>query len=183
MSLNEMIGRAFEAEADEKFMVKGVGYLFADKVKREYAEIDTPLGTVTGTVVIDFEGKPGLIGYDSLDRPRVFAYSKNSWKGSELSLKDSKSNLVVLRIGPKGFEIKSNTVEEKIEEKDVEEDIGMGKVPVTIKDTKDNQDIHPELIGKMGYIVKEYHSQQGLRYDVIVGEDSYNMDWRSVKKI
>jgi hypothetical protein len=209
MNINEMMDRTFEAEEGERFIVDGIGHIFAQKVKKENASLDTPYGTVVGSVILDFDGKLGLVGYDKAGAKRVLVYQNGKWQGGPLSLKDTRMTPVLVFVGQNGIEIKELTMTEGKELNDSENEEDMikklletspeniesetkegdtvirnvmqGSVPVIIRNNENNKQLRPELIGKLGHIVRELHSPQGLRFEVLVGEDVYNLDWRDVK--
>jgi hypothetical protein len=172
MSLNELFGKVLEADEGESFSVQGIGKMFAKKVKKENASLDTSHGTVTGTVVLDMDGKLGLIGIDTAGKSRVMAHQGGNWQGSTLSLKDAQAKPTMLITGNRGFE-----------KKDLAESVDETKEgqSIIVKDTIANQEKHPDLVGKLGKIVKKYDTKQGLRVAVKIEGEEYNMDWTDVK--
>lgn len=192
-NISDLIGSILEADEGEKFSVDGLGYLLAKKVKRDRVTLDTPRGPITGSLVIDFADKLGVVGIDNNDIKRIFVRQGTEWTTGTLSLKDPRANEVELGIGSSGFQALEKPVAEgKIPTAELLDDelvkslieaIVKPGQSVRIRNNTTNKELHPELIGKIGKIVQEYHEHHGLYYDVKIDgtEEVVHLDWRDIE--
>lgn len=195
MSVSDLTARMFEANHGEKFAVSGFGNLFADRVKRPYASIEYNGKRLTGALIIDFDQKPVFVGDggfvlvydDGSDRwvPGKAVLMTEDGSMEEISSKEGELvgafESVVCLYGKSLLEGEPAENLEKNNDETVVK-VKYGTVPALIRDTENARQMYPELIGKMGYVVEERHTPNGLWYYVAIGEDVYRVSWGDIKR-
>jgi ribosomal protein L21E len=181
---------ALKVNGGELFLVEGCGYLLAQRVKRANVLLETDQGKVTGALVVDYNNKIGLVGKDQNGTLKVLVREGIKWGNGILELRNGESDQVLLKVGTKGFEsvLKEGKILEPTDQatqivgKLVESVVKVGD-KVRIRNNRFNQEVHKDLVGKIGRVQGERHESFGLLYDIAIDDTDqvYTLDWRDVE--
>jgi hypothetical protein len=188
--LDHAMSLALKVNGGELFLVEGCGYLLAQRVKRSSVLLETDKGKVTGALVVDYNNKIGLVGKDHNGNLKVLVREGIDWSNGTLELRNGDSDQVMLKVGTNGFEsmIKEGKIPDakdqdtQVVDKLVESVVKVGD-KVRIRNNRFNQEVHKDLVGKIGRIQGEHHESYGLLYDVAMDDTDqvYRLDWRDVE--
>jgi ribosomal protein L24 len=161
---------------------------FESMIKEGYGEANFEKGDFVEVIGGGYKGEDGVfIGVDSNGNANI-ATGVQSYQ-EHLSAQSSPRTIVadlkdIKKVGKlkEGKIMEPTDQDTQVVDKLVESVVKVGD-KVRIRNNRFNQEVHKDLVGKIGRIQGEHHESYGLLYDVAMDDTDqvYRLDWRDVE--